>query len=194
VDKVAAPEIPESFFELRQLFAEAWVERWGIPNPFISALVSPLRLIGVELSDFSFNKEATNVAENYLNISIRHLNAAVRIGLDMVTFIATNPYWQVAPQLSSVFDQVSEEIRQILGTLPKSQEAVLAFHVTPGSADFRKMTAALVNKDIVGESVFCGVSLHKADGALTSTSLFGMKVPHSCASNGDIQETPDSRK
>ena len=166
MDKLAVrPQIPESFFEHRQLFAAPWIERWGIPNPFIATLFSLLRTTGVELNDFSFNQDAT-VGENYLNISIRKLNAAIRIGLDTVIFTAANPYWEIAPQLSSVFDQVSDEIRNVVGASPKSQEGVLAFHVTPGTLDFGKMTASLVHKNVVGECLFYGVSLHKAEGAL----------------------------
>lgn len=162
----ARPHIPESFLEHRQFFADPWLERWIIPNPFMSALVSPLRALGVDLSDFSFNKDATNVGESYLNISIRKLNAAVRIGLDTVTFIAANPYWELGPQLVPVFDQVSGQIRNVVGSAPKSQEATLAFHVTPGTSDFAKMTASLVNRDVVGECLFYGVSLHRNNGAL----------------------------
>jgi hypothetical protein len=160
------PRIPESFFEHRQFFTEPWVERWTIPNPFISALLAPLRPLGVGLADFSFNKDPANVGETYLNISIRGLNAVVRIGLDTVTFIAANPDWEMAPQFVPIFDQISERVRGLLGIAPKSQEATLAFHVTPGASDFRQATASLVNRNVVGECHFYGVSLHRGDGAL----------------------------
>jgi hypothetical protein len=159
-------QIPESFLEHRQFFADPWVDRWIIPNPFISALFSPLRAIGAELGDFSFNKDPTNVAETCLNIALRKLNAGVRIGLDTVTFVATNPYWELATQLVPVFDEVSSRIRKVVGVGPKSQDATLAFHVTPGKSDFRTATASLVNKEKIGESLFYGVSLYKSDGAL----------------------------
>jgi hypothetical protein len=113
------PHIPESFLEHREVFSEPWVDRWIIPNPFIPVLFGLLRAIGVELTDFSFNKDATNVGETYLNISIRQLNAAVRIGLDTVTFIAANPDWGKAPQLVSIFDRISDNIRETLRTVPK---------------------------------------------------------------------------
>jgi hypothetical protein len=142
------------------------VERWILPNPFISALASPLRAIGVELSDFSFNKDAATVGENYLNISIRKLNAAVRIALDTVTFSAANPSWEIAPQLAAIFDQVSDQIRDVVRSSPESQEGVLTLHVTPGTLDFGKMTGALVNKEAVGECLFYGLSLHRSDRTL----------------------------
>ena len=126
----------------------------------------PLRAAGVELADYSFNKDAANVGETYLNISVRRLNAAVRIGLDAITFIAANPHWGMAPELLQVFAQVAETIREIVQVGPKSQESTLAFHVTSGIIDFQTNTASLVNRDLTGESLFCGVSLYRKDGAL----------------------------
>jgi hypothetical protein len=158
--------IPESFFEHRQMFAEPWIDRWIIPNPFISALLSPLRNVGVELADFSFNKDASNVAETYLNISIRKLKAGIRVGLDTLTFIVANPVWEKAPELASVFDRMSTAAHDVIGSTPLRQEAMLAFHVTPGVADFGKATSALVDLSRVGESLFYGVSLHRSDGTL----------------------------
>lgn len=156
--------VPEAFFEHRQSFADPWIERW--PNPFVAELVPPLRAAGVELTDFSMNKDAANIGELYLNISIRRLNAAVRIGLDTLTFIAANPNWEIAPQLVAIFDRISSQVRNVVGISPKSQEATLAFHVSPGTLDFGKITASLVNGNVVGECLFCGVSLYKSDGAL----------------------------
>ena len=97
---------------------------------------------------------------------MRKLNAAVRIGLDTVTFIAANPYWAMTPQLVPVFDQLSHTIRRIVGASPKFQEATLAFHLTPGTVDFREITASLVNKEIAGDALFHGISLHRADTVL----------------------------
>ena len=148
------------------MFADSWVDKWVIPNPFVSGLFAALRMANVELTDFSFNKDAANIGEIYLNISIRALNAAVRIGLDTVTFIVSNPDWSMAPQLSSVFEAVSERVRELLQLKPRSQETTLAFHVTPGTADFRASTALLVNQSLVGDSLFCGISLHRNDGNL----------------------------
>jgi hypothetical protein len=167
VDQTApSPNIPESLFEHRQVFGNPWVDRWVNPNPFIPALFETLRPDGVGLADFSFNKEPANFAETYLNVSIRKLSAAVRIGLDAVTYIAVNPDWEMAAQLLEVFERVSERIRDIAGSHVESQEATLAFHVTPGTGDFRKSTAFLVNPDIAGDALFSGISLHRRDGVL----------------------------
>ncbi|HTR37683.1 MAG TPA: hypothetical protein VMH80_17370 [Bryobacteraceae bacterium] len=163
---VPKPHIPESFFEHRQVFAEPWVERWGIPNPFISALFPLLRDAGAELTDYSFNNSAANVGETYLNIAVRKFNAGVRIGLDTVTFLAGNPYWEMAPHLIALFDRVSSTVHDLVGHPSKYQEATLAFHVTPGPADFKSMTARFVNVDLLGECLFYGASLHRDDSVL----------------------------
>jgi len=54
----------------------------------------------------------------------------------------------------------------------------MAFHVTPGAADFRASSARLVNQALVGHSLFCGISLHGSDTTL---------IPH-------IRFNPSSRK
>ena len=160
------PQIPESFFEHRQSFAEPWIERWTIPNPFLLALTSPLQTMGVELSDFSFNKDATNIAETHLNIAVRKFNAGVRIGLNVVTFMAANPNWELAPRLVEAFDQISHLICRVVGASPKSQEATLAFHVSAGNVDFQAATALLVNKKKMGEGIFYGVSVYESDRSM----------------------------
>jgi hypothetical protein len=60
---------------------------------------------------------------------------------------------------------------------PASQKAVLAFHVTAGAVDLKSHSARLVNPDLVAGSEFCGVSLHRGDGAL----LIDKSLKHSNA-------------
>lgn len=60
----------------------------------------------------------------------------MRIGLDTVTYIVSNPDWGMAPTRVPVFQAVSERIRELLQLEAKSQETTLAFHVTPGTPDF----------------------------------------------------------
>lgn len=67
---------------------------------------------------------------------------------------------------SSVSDRMSAAAREVIGSMPSHQEAILAFHVTPGAADFGKATSALVDVSAVGESLFYGVSLHRSDRPL----------------------------
>jgi hypothetical protein len=148
------------------MFAETWVDRWVLPNPFISPVLSVLRPSGVELSDLSLNKDATNLGETYLNVTIRRHNAAARVGLDAVTFIVANPDWEMAPELVPLFDQIAAAICEIVRAKPVSQKATLALHITAGPIDFKVKTARLVNGDLPGDALFCGVSLHRADGAL----------------------------
>ncbi|MGI9073512.1 MAG: hypothetical protein ACR2JB_19875 [Bryobacteraceae bacterium] len=161
-----AANIPESFLEHRQSFAAPWVDRWILPNPFISAIHGALKELGVELTDFSFNKDAISIGDTFLNIAIRRLNAAVRIGLDSVTFSAANPDWGTAPRLISSFEQVTHVVREIVRTNPAFQETTLALHVSSETVDLRTATASLVNKELLGESVFYGISLHRGTGTL----------------------------
>src|SRR5258708_11718607 len=98
--------------------------------------MGPLRADGVELTDFWFNKDAANFGETYLNVSVRKLNAAIRVGLDSAIFIAANPDWEMAPQLVQVFERASALIRGVLEVGPRIQESTLSLHVTPGTQDF----------------------------------------------------------
>lgn len=72
----------------------------------------------------------------------------------------------MVPRLVSALDLAFGGIRDVVGCAPNSQEATLAFHVTPGTSDFAKATASLVNKDALGEYLFYGVSLYRGDGAI----------------------------
>lgn len=159
------PNIPESFLEHRQTFASAWVDRWANGNPFISLLHPGLQAFGVELSDFSFNKEAANVGDVYLNIAVRKLSSAIRIGLDTVTYIAANPDWSMAPQLVELFDTTSALVQKFLGQIPKSQNLTLAFHVTVGDLDLHEKTSQLVNCALIGEANFYGISMYHEYGS-----------------------------
>jgi hypothetical protein len=160
------PNIPESFLELRQSFSTAWIEKWTIANPFIGLLHPMLRKSGAELSDFGFNKEAANVGETYLNVALKKLNSAVRVGLDQITFVTLNPDWDMAPQLVEVFDGVSSAIQKFVTQVPDSQSLTLSFHVTAGDLDFRKKTSQLVNRELLGDAGdadFYGVSIYHGD-------------------------------
>ncbi len=152
--------------EIRQTFPEPWVDRWTTPSPFVSSLSALLRKDGVGLSDFSFNKDAANVGEVYLNVNIRSLNAAVRIGLDWIVFIAANPAWERAAEIVEIFERISEGMQETVDIVPAEQQSTLAFHVTSGDVDFRTTTSLLVNGDLVGEALFYGISLHRSDSVL----------------------------
>jgi hypothetical protein len=160
-----AHNIPESFLEHRQTFGTAWVDRWTIGNPFITLLHPAMLTFGVELSDFSFNKEAANVGDTYLNIAVKRLNSAIRVGLDHVTYIAANPDWGMAPQLVELFDGVSAAVQSFLGQVPKSQKLTLAFHVAVGELDLHQETSKLVNRSLLGEADFYGVSMYHEYGS-----------------------------
>lgn len=165
-EQAAKPNIPESFLEHRQTFSSTWIDRWTVSNPFIGVLYSLLRYRGVELSDFGFNKDAANVGETYLNLSLRKLNAAIRVGLETVTYIVANPDWSMAPQLVELFDTVSATLSKFVEQVPASQQFTLAFHVTGGAIDLRQMTSKLVNKELLGDAEFFGISLHQKEGSI----------------------------
>jgi len=160
------PSITESFLEHRQDYAAPWVNRWAIPNPFIDELFPILRGFGVELTNISFNKEAANVGENYLNFAIPKLSAAIRLGLDHLTFLVANPDWSIAPQLVEIFDSASMTISKFVGAIPKSQKLTLAFHVLPGPISFGERTASLVQVDRLGPANFFGISLYRDDRSI----------------------------
>ncbi|MEP7363340.1 MAG: hypothetical protein ABI972_08805 [Acidobacteriota bacterium] len=168
VESISQPRIPESYFEHRQRFVNSWVDRWSIlPNPFVAALVPALRSAGVELADFSFSNDAANLGDIFLNIVLRKWNAAIRITLDSITFMAANPNWEEAPNLVSLFDQAATIVYGVVGAEPSCQESTLWFHVTPGPLDFGKKTAELVRTDALGKGGFYGFSVYSADHTTT---------------------------
>lgn len=116
--------------------------------------------------DFSFNREATSVGDTFLNVAIRRLNAAAKIGLDSVTFSAANPDWGDAPRLVSLFDSVASTVCETVQAAPAFQETTLVLHITSDTVDFRTATASLVNRGTLGEAAFYGITRHRADGSL----------------------------
>jgi hypothetical protein len=121
------PHIPESFLEHRQSFDRPWVDQWVLPNPFISALHDGLREYEVGLSDFSFAKEASNIADTALNVSVRKINAAVKVGLDSIVFTGANPDWADASRLSAAFEGVAQIIHGIVGAAHLLKKRFLHF-------------------------------------------------------------------
>jgi hypothetical protein len=165
-EQASKPNIPESFLEHRQTFSTPWIDRWTITNPFIGVLYSLLRYQGVELTDFGFNKDAANIGETYLNLSVRKLNAAIRVGLETVTYMAANPDWSMAPQLVELFDSIASTLSKFIEQTPSSQQLTLALHVTGGEIDLRQMTSKLVNRELLGDAEFFGISLHQKNGSI----------------------------
>jgi hypothetical protein len=106
------------------------------------------------------------VSAEDLNVEIRRLQLAVRIGMDRVVFIAANPVWNRAPEIVGVFEKISERLQELLKLVPTEQRATLGFHVTSGDVDFRKTTSLLVNTDLLGKALFHGISLHRGDSVL----------------------------
>ena len=142
------------------------MDRWTVPNPFISELHSVLRAYGVELTDFSFNKEPANVGETFLAVNVRKLNVVIRVGVDHITYMVGNPDWGVAPQLVELFDTVSQAVWSFLGQEPVTQQLTLAFHVTPGATPLRHSSSKLVNCEALGDADFYGISVHRESDSL----------------------------
>ena len=168
---VAVPNIPESVLEYRQSFTHSWVDQWNVPNPFITPISDSLKDLGVGLTDFSFNKDATNLGEILLTVVIRKLNATVRIGLDSVLFTIINPDWQTASKqtastLISNFERVTQIIHKVARASPAVQEATLALHVVSETTDLKAATAALVKQELLGDAEFYGISLHRDAGTV----------------------------
>ena len=143
------------------------MDRWVPPNPFVTVLHRLLKDKGVELADFSFNRDAANIGDVYLTLSIRRHNAEVKIGLDTLTYSVANPDWRDAPDLVSIFEQIASAVCDIVRLSPQRQETTLVLHVRSESVDFRATTAALVNQVVLGEAGFYGVNIHRSDGSLT---------------------------
>jgi len=150
---MALPRIIESLFEHKLLYTEPWVDRWGSPNPFLVSLTKCLKHLGVGLSDFSFHNDTPTIADACLNIEIRRLHSAVRIGLDSISLIAMNPAWEFSPEVISAFGLVCDGASGVIGVSPASQESTLSFHITPGGSDFRSATNSLIAKTIANDAV-----------------------------------------
>jgi hypothetical protein len=160
------PDIPESAVEHVVEYTSHWVDRWTVPNPFISVLWEVLRPIGVTLEDYGFKQDAKNVSETALIVSVKSLNAVITVGVDRLTFRVFNPDWEMAPALVPLFDDVISAITSFVSISVKRQEITLALHVTSGAVDFKKTTGLLVNERLLGDSAFYGVTLTRSDSSL----------------------------
>jgi hypothetical protein len=126
-----------------------------------------MRAVGVELADFSVGGEVKNFGDISFNIAIRKWNAAIRLTLDSIVFVAANPNWEEAPQVVGVFEQASSVVCGLAGATPASQDSTLWFHVSPGTFDFGKKTAELVRTDALGSGDFYGISVYASDHVTT---------------------------
>lgn len=168
IDPDGASTIPESFFELRQIYAKSWPQIWALsPHPFLAAILPIAESNGVELADISFNANPSNLAEVSLNALFRKCRAAVKITLNSATFLAENPSWEEAPQLIELFQLLADAIASVGGISPKTQESSLSLQLTPGTINFGKLTAGFVRTEIVGAANFFGITRHRSDSSLT---------------------------
>jgi hypothetical protein len=158
VENERNPDIPESAMEHIVEFSSQWVDRWSIPNPFVSLFFEGLRPWNVSLADFAFKQDTKNVSETALVIAIQRLRSTIIVGLDKLTFHTANPDWEMAPELVRLFDASLELFENFVKSSIKSQECTIAFHVTPGSSNLWGRTAHLINTELAGKAEFYGLS------------------------------------
>ncbi len=137
-----------------------------MPNPFIGPLREALREFDVEFSDFELHSDEAHIGNTFLNVEIRKLDSAIRVGLDAVRFSARNTEWSQASKLVLAFEQASGAVNEITGATCHAQEAVLAMHVVSETSDFQALSGALVNREKLGNANFYGVAIHRRDGML----------------------------
>jgi hypothetical protein len=160
------PDIPESALEHVITFSSHWVDRWTIPNPFVSLFYDGLQAWDVTLAEFAFRQDAKNVLETALIVSIPKLRSTIVVGVNALTFRTANPDWDMAPDLVKLFDTSLELFQGVISFPIKSQACTIAFHVTPGTNDISGKTASLVRTDVVGEAEFYGISKYSAQMSL----------------------------
>jgi hypothetical protein len=166
VESKLKPDIPESGMEHVVEFTPHWVDRWSIPNPFVSLFFEGLRPWNVTLADFAFRQDAKNVSETALIVTVRRLRSTIVIGLDKLTFHTANPDWEMAPELVKLFDAALDLFQTYIKSSIKSQECTIVFHVTPGSSSLLGRTASLVNAEMVGSAESYGLSKHSPEASL----------------------------
>jgi hypothetical protein len=166
VENELKPDIPESALEHVVQFSSPWVDRWSIPNPFVSLFFEGLRAWDVTLADFAFRQDAKNVSETALNITIQKVRSTITVGLDKLTLYTVNPDWGMAPELVRLFESSVELFRNFVKSSIKSQECTIVFHVTPGSSNLADKTAGLINVERVGRAEFYGLSKYGPQSSL----------------------------
>jgi hypothetical protein len=162
------PDIPESALEHVIEFANHWVDKWTIPNPFVSPFYDGLQKWNVTLADFAFAADTKNASETALIISVSKLRSTIVVGLNKLIFRTANPDWDMAPNLVELFDTSLSILQSTIEVPIKGQECTIVFHVTPGDLDLATKTAALVSKDRIVEAEFYGVSAYSE---LTSMAM-----------------------
>src|SRR5712692_10237188 len=118
-------EIPESYLEYNAQFKRPMFSAWTLPNGFVTALYPLLKPLNVSLGDIVWNRETSSFKDLQVTFSINRLNAAVKIGVETATFIASNPDWSEAPALVELFESVMKTIKQAGDSEVSSQDVGL---------------------------------------------------------------------
>jgi hypothetical protein len=160
-----SPAIPESFFELRQTFADPWIEVWSDRATLVAGLFEALRYIGVTLADVTGNRpDVTSLGDAFVEFTLPRLSAGLRVTLDSITFLFSNPSWEMVDQITKLVEVVSAQIHSLVQQSPVSQKSTLLIHVALGSLDFADQSKRLVNLALLGDAVSFGVIVNRNDG------------------------------
>jgi len=160
-----APDIHEAFLEYTAVLGSPLFEAWTPPNKAVTVLVPVLKQWGVTLGDVTWNRETNSAKDLQVTFNVRKLGAVVKIGLDSLVFNAFNPDWAQAPQLLELFQTCTSALEAAVGLQIASQEAVLAFHVTPGARPFKEIMRELVRSDKLGVGNMYGIGVYESDSS-----------------------------
>ncbi len=158
-------EIPESFFQYRGDLAGPLFDAWTIPNKLITTIGPSLKKWGVGLGDISWNSQATSLGDLQVTFSVPKLGAAIRLGLETLTFDAANPDWSDAPNLIEMFDAVQAVLKQNADYEVAKQEVALAMHVRSGDQDLQGVMRQFVNVEKLGSAEMYGLSVYRNDSS-----------------------------
>jgi len=162
---VQAPDIHEAFFEYRAVLGSPLFEAWTPPNKVVTVLVPVLKQWNVTLGDVTWNRENNSAKDLQVTFNVQKLGAVLKVGLDSLVFNAFNPDWTQAPQLLELFQTCTSVLEAAVGLQIASQEAVLAFHVTPGARSFKDVMRELVRSDKLGVGDMYGIGVYENDSS-----------------------------
>ncbi|HEY5176823.1 MAG TPA: hypothetical protein VII95_14780 [Terriglobales bacterium] len=160
-----APDIHEASFEYRADLGSPLFEAWTPPNKAVTVLVPVLKQWGVTLGDVTWNRENNSAKDLQVTFNVQKLGAVLKVGLDSLVFNAFNPDWAKAPQLLELFQTCTSVLEAAVGLQIARQEAVLAFHVTPGARPFKEVMRELVRSDKLGVGNMYGLGVYESDSS-----------------------------
>lgn len=159
-------DISESFFEYRADLSVAMFNAWTVPNPLVPSVLGALAKWNVGLGDVTWNHDTKSYKDLQLTFNVTQLDAAIKVGVDSVLFVALNPDWGDAPNLVTTFDAAIKAICSTGNTEIKSHEISLAMHVKPGKTPFVDIMTRFVNREAIGPAQMYGFSVYRDSSSL----------------------------